>query len=91
MSIVGNLMDINVKAMSKKSKSNQDAEKQRKAFGKELIDDNFEGNVLESLKGRWAEKMRTWRRDKEYYMFTDIYKAIKEAKLCIKHPGYEII
>jgi len=35
--------------------------------------------------------VRTWKRDKEYYMFMNIDKAIKEAKLYIKHPGHEII
>ena len=55
MSIAENLMDINVKAMSKKSKSTQDAKRQRRALIEELIDDNLEANVLESLKGRWAE------------------------------------
>ena len=58
MSIVGNLMDINVKAMSKKSKNNQDAKRQRRALVEELIDDNLEANVLESLKGRWAENSK---------------------------------
>lgn len=44
--------------MSKKSKSNQDAKRQRRALVEELIDDNLEANVLEGLKGRWAENSK---------------------------------
>ena len=44
--------------MSKKSKNNQDAKRQRRALVEELIDDNLEANVLESLKGRWAENSK---------------------------------